>query len=66
MSVYWHFVDLVWVFVFGLIYIPGNWEHLNKLVFFGGAAVVLFMMFVFPKLIGKEAPSHGEGSSAAH
>jgi hypothetical protein len=66
MSVYWHFVDLVWVFVFGLIYIPGNWDHLNKLVFFGGAAVVLFMMLVFPKLIGKDAPKHVDGSSAAH
>lgn len=61
MSTYWHFVDLVWIFVFGLIYIPGNWEHLNKLVFFGGIAVVLFLMFVAPNIIGKGNPEHVEG-----
>ncbi len=60
MAIYWHFVDLVWVFVFGLLYIPGNWSRWgsDKVLFFGGAAVILFLMFGLPKLIGKDAPKH--------
>jgi cytochrome c oxidase subunit III len=23
-TLYWHFVDLVWIFVFALIYLPGR------------------------------------------
>jgi cytochrome c oxidase subunit 3 len=67
MSIYWHFVDLVWVFVFGLIYVPGNidaWGDTDVFglpgywTFLGGAAIILFLMFVAPKLVGKTAPKH--------
>jgi len=66
MSIYWHFVDLVWVFVFGLIYVPGNWGRWTdtqvfgmpgQFAFFGGAAVIVFLLFL-PNLIGKGAPKH--------
>jgi len=66
MSVYWHFVDIVWIFVFGLIYVPGNWDRWTEtdvfglpahLVFFGGAAVIVFLLNL-PRLIGKGAPKH--------
>lgn len=66
MSVYWHFVDLVWVFVFGLIYVPGNWDRWKDtdvlglpgpVLFFGGAAVIVFLLNL-PRLIGKGAPKH--------
>ncbi|MCW2924032.1 MAG: cytochrome c oxidase polypeptide [Thermoleophilia bacterium] len=67
MSIYWHFVDLVWVFVFGLIYIPGNWDRWGNetvlfglsgpVVFFSGAAIIIVLLNV-PRLIGKGAPKH--------
>ena len=68
MSVYWHFVDAVWVFVFGLIYIPGNWDRWNDtsviaglsgpVVMAVGVLVLAFLGLVLPKLLGKEAPAH--------
>ncbi|MCW2928537.1 MAG: coxC [Thermoleophilia bacterium] len=60
MSIYWHFVDVIWIFVFGLIYVPGNWDRwgdTNKLIFFGGAAVIVLLLNL-PRLIGKGAPKH--------
>lgn len=66
MSVYWHFVDLVWVFVFGLIYVPGNWDRWGdetvlgmpgQVTFFVGAGVIIFLLNL-PRLIGKGAPRH--------
>jgi cytochrome c oxidase subunit 3 len=66
MSVYWHFVDLVWVFVFGLVYVPGNWDRWSDSSVFGmsgsavfliGAAIIVALLFV-PNLIGKGAPKH--------
>lgn len=66
MSVYWHFVDLVWVFVFGLIYVPGNWDRwgdeqvfgLPGNVVFGIGAVAIVFLLNLPRLIGKGAPKH--------
>lgn len=66
MSVYWHFVDLVWIFVFGLIYVPGNWERWgNETVLgmpgnvtFGIGAVVIIFLLNLPRIIGKGAPKH--------
>jgi len=66
MSIYWHFVDLVWIAVFGLIYVPGNWgkwgdTHVFGLpgyVAFGAGAVVIVFLLNLPKLIGKGAPKH--------
>ncbi len=56
MSVYWHFVDLIWVFVFSLIYVPGNWDRWDeKPIFFGGAAVIIVLLNL-PKMIGKGFP----------
>ena len=59
MSIYWHFVDLIWVFVFGLLYVPGNWDRWgsDKWIFFGGAAVIIVLLNL-PRLIGKGAPKH--------
>ncbi len=59
MAIYWHFVDLVWVFVFGLLYVPGNWDRWgsDKWIFFGGAAVIVFLLNL-PRFIGKGAPKH--------
>ncbi|MCW2922162.1 MAG: cytochrome c oxidase subunit [Thermoleophilia bacterium] len=59
MSIYWHFVDLVWVFVFGLLYVPGNWDRWgsDKAIFFGGAAVIILLLNL-PRFIGKGAPKH--------
>lgn len=66
MSIYWHFVDVIWIFVFGLLYVPGNWDRWGdvtvfglpgNMVFFGGAAVIVLLMNL-PKLIGKGAPKH--------
>ena len=66
MAIYWHFVDLVWVFVFGLIYVPGNWSRWQdsdvfgmpgNLVFLGGAAVIVLLLNM-PRLVGKGAPKH--------
>lgn len=67
MSVYWHFVDLVWVFVFGLIYLPGNFSRLGEdvggtgipgtVMLIGGIAV-LAVLFFLPNFIGKGAPKH--------
>lgn len=65
MSVYWHFVDLVWVAVFLLIYVPGNWERWGDtdvfglsghVVFFGGAALIILLLNL-PKLVGKGFPT---------
>jgi cytochrome c oxidase subunit 3 len=56
MGIYWHFVDLVWVFVFGLIYIPGNWEHFNWQLMAVGI-IVLAVLFFLPNRIGKGAPA---------
>jgi cytochrome c oxidase subunit 3 len=64
MSIYWHFVDLVWVFVFGLIYLPGNLDRWGDakavgmpgyVTFFGGAAIIILLLNV-PKMIGKGFP----------
>jgi cytochrome c oxidase subunit 3 len=57
MGIYWHFVDLVWVFVFGLIYIPGNWEHFDWPIMAIGIAA-LAVLFFMPKAIGKDSPKH--------
>lgn len=66
MSVYWHFVDIVWIFVFGLIYVPGNWSRWQDTtvlgmpgpVTFGIGAVVIVALLNLPRLIGKGAPRH--------
>lgn len=67
MAIYWHFVDVVWVFVFGLIYVPGNWDVWGdetvlgmpgNVTFFVGAVLILLLMFLAPKLVGKSAPQH--------
>jgi cytochrome c oxidase subunit 3 len=67
MAIYWHFVDVVWIFVFGLIYVPGNWKSWSdetvlgmpgNVTFFVGAGIILFLMFGLPKLLGKTAPKH--------
>jgi cytochrome c oxidase subunit 3 len=66
MSVYWHFVDVIWIFVFGLLYVPGNWARWGdydvagmpaNLVFFVGAAIIVLLLNL-PRLIGKGAPKH--------
>jgi cytochrome c oxidase subunit 3 len=59
MSIYWHFVDVVWIFVFGLLYVPGNWDRWgsDKVLFFGGAVVIIALLNL-PRLIGKGAPKH--------
>ena len=67
MSIYWHFVDVVWIGVFGLIYVPGNWSRWQDTQVFGGVpanlafliggAVIIFLLFL-PNLIGKGAPKH--------
>jgi cytochrome c oxidase subunit 3 len=66
MSIYWHFVDVIWIFVFGLLYVPGNWNRWNdedvlgmpgNIVFFVGAAVIVLLLNL-PRLIGKGAPKH--------
>ena len=59
MSIYWHFVDVVWIFVFGLLYVPGNWDRWgsDKWIFFGGAAAIIVLLNL-PRLIGKGAPKH--------
>jgi cytochrome c oxidase subunit 3 len=66
MSIYWHFVDVVWIFVFGLLYVPGNWDRWSDekvfglpgvMVFFGGAAVIIVLLNL-PRMIGKGAPKH--------
>jgi cytochrome c oxidase subunit 3 len=68
MSIYWHFVDAVWIFVFGLIYIPGNWDRWNDTeilagltgpVFMAIGVVILFFLALgLPKLLNREAPKH--------
>lgn len=67
MAIYWHFVDLVWVFVFSLIYLPGNlggWRETTLLGMSGpvfmavGVALLFFLALGVPKIIGKEAPKH--------
>jgi cytochrome c oxidase subunit 3 len=56
MSIYWHFVDVVWIFVFGLLYVPGNWDRWDeKPIFFGGALAIIVLLNL-PKLIGKGFP----------
>jgi cytochrome c oxidase subunit III len=66
MAIYWHFVDVVWIFVFGLLYVPGNWSRWGEetvfglpgnVTFFVGAAVIVFLLNL-PRLIGKGAPRH--------
>lgn len=59
MSIYWHFVDVVWIFVFSIIYLPGNIDRWGDYmwVFLGGAAVILALMFL-PSFIGKGARKH--------
>ncbi|MCW2950136.1 MAG: heme-copper oxidase subunit [Thermoleophilia bacterium] len=67
MSVYWHFVDLVWVAVFGLIYVPGNWHRWQQTHVFGGipanlafglGVVVIILLLNLPRMIGKGAVHH--------
>lgn len=64
MSIYWHFVDLVWIAVFGLIYVPGNWNRWADtsvlgmpgwVTFVAGGAVIVALLNL-PKLIGKGFP----------
>lgn len=64
MSVYWHFVDLVWIFVFGLIYVPGNWQRwgdttvlgMSGYITFAIGAVIIVALLNLPKMIGKGFP----------
>ena len=64
MSIYWHFVDVVWIAVFGLIYVPGNWERwgdtdvlgMSGYVTFGIGAAVIILLLNLPKMIGKGFP----------
>ncbi len=58
MSIYWHFVDVVWIFVFGLLYVPGNWDRWDEKPIFFGGAVVIIVLLNLPRLIGKGAPKH--------
>ncbi|MCB0905393.1 MAG: heme-copper oxidase subunit III, partial [Actinobacteria bacterium] len=58
MSIYWHFVDVVWIFVFGLLYVPGNWDRWSEKPIFFGGAIVIILLLNLPKLIGKGAPRH--------
>ena len=67
MAVYWHFVDIVWVFVFSLIYLPGNWQKWQDetiagigapIVMVGGILILFFLALGLPKILGKEAPKH--------
>ena len=58
MSIYWHFVDLVWVFVFGLLYVPGNWDRWDDKGLFFGGAVAIIVLLNLPRMIGKGAPKH--------
>lgn len=55
MSIYWHFVDAVWIFVFGLIYLPGNLEHFPA-IRMGIGVAILIALFLAPGWIGKGAP----------
>lgn len=66
MAIYWHFVDVVWIFVFGLIYVPGNWDRWGETNVFGmpghiaflvGGAVIIALLNL-PRMIGKGAPKH--------
>ncbi len=57
MSIYWHFVDLVWVFVLGLIYLPGNIHRWHEWPLLAGGIAVLFVLWHAPKLIGKGNPA---------
>jgi len=58
MSIYWHFVDLVWVFVFGLIYLPGNIDRWHQWPIMAIGVPVLFVLWHLPRFIGKGAPAH--------
>jgi cytochrome c oxidase subunit 3 len=66
MSIYWHFVDVVWIFVFGLIYVPGNWSRwgdtqvlgMPGYVTFGVGAAIIVVLLNLPKFIGLGAPKH--------
>jgi cytochrome c oxidase subunit 3 len=67
MSTYWHFVDMIWIAVFGLIYVPGNWDRWQHTHVFGGipgnlafglGAVLIIFLLNAPKLIGKGSPKH--------
>jgi len=62
MSIYWHFVDVVWIFVFGLFYLPGQFDSLNKALLGIGILIILVMMFVAPSLFLKPK----EGLEAGH
>jgi cytochrome c oxidase subunit 3 len=57
MSIYWHFVDLVWVFVFGLIYLPGNLDRWTQWPIMAGGVAVLFVLWHLPRFIGKGVPA---------
>lgn len=59
MAIYWHFVDVIWIFVFGLLYVPGNWDRWgsDKATFFVGALVIIALLNL-PRMIGKGAPKH--------
>lgn len=64
MSIYWHFVDLVWIFVFGLIYVPGNigrWGETPVLgmpgyITLGVGAAIIVVLLNLPKMIGRGFP----------
>lgn len=57
MSIYWHFVDLVWVFVFGLIYLPGNLDRWDQWPVLIVGIVILAVLWNLPKLVGKGVPA---------
>lgn len=60
MSTYWHFVDLIWIAVFGTIYVPGNWDRWSEAPIFFGGAVVVILLLNLPRFIGKGAPKHAK------
>ena len=62
MSVYWHFVDVVWIFVFGLIYLPGKFDELAKVPFAIAILIILLAMFVVPSVLLKPK----EGVESGH
>jgi cytochrome c oxidase subunit 3 len=58
MSIYWHFVDLVWVFVLGLIYLPGNIGRWEEWPIMAAGVAVLFVLWHLPRFIGKAGHAH--------
>lgn len=61
MSIYWHFVDAVWVFVFGLIYLPGNLERWDQALVMLAGLLVLVALFFLPNFVLRNRPAAVEG-----